>query len=68
MLFSERSVTMVPMAFLLFPFQEDETDVSEEVKEALVSDRPTGDTQSLQGCLALWHTVLGDELLWAHVC
>jgi hypothetical protein len=56
------------MAFLLFPFQEDETDVSEEVKEALVSDRPTGDTQSLQGCLALWHTVLGDELLWAHVC
>lgn len=51
-----------PFVFLLFPFQEDETEVSEEVKETWVSDKlvtvPLG--LSLASCI-------GDEQICAHV-
>lgn len=54
---------MILLFFLPFPFQEDETDVSEEVKETWVSDRLV--TQSLWGSALLLG--IGDEQIYVNV-
>lgn len=53
---------MILLFFLPFPFQEDETDVSEEIKETWVSDRLV--TVPLGSALLLG---IGDEQIYVNV-
>lgn len=51
---------LILLVFFLLPFQDDATDVSEEVKQAWVSDRPVRHVP-LQLNFALVWTVLVEE-------